>query len=84
MVEVAGQGGAGLDLVVQEISAVMQVGSVLIPMVACGVHTVCVLPHLIVEVTGQRGCTFNAPCELCLRRAPAAAVLLPAVRGPGP
>jgi hypothetical protein len=28
MVEVAGQGGEGLDLVVQEISAVMQVGSV--------------------------------------------------------
>jgi hypothetical protein len=27
MVEVAGQGGAGLDLVVQEISAVMQVGA---------------------------------------------------------
>jgi hypothetical protein len=28
MVEVAGQGGPGLDLVVQEISAVMQVGSI--------------------------------------------------------
>jgi hypothetical protein len=30
MVEVAGQGGQGLDLVVQEISAMMQVGSYIV------------------------------------------------------